>query len=141
MCSLSLCLHQGQHLSGSVSQVVVTIHDHEGFQHAILMQPLPFELTTGILLPITEQIIASYIHTVRRIQKTSLTAPHETSYYRFRTIGSKNRGAMPLLNLSILHRIVIFVIENHFSLAKWPPYFQQLPPPVFRTRTLKFQVT
>ena len=31
------------------------------------------------------------------------------------------RGPWPLLNLRPLHRIVIFAIENHFSLAKWPP--------------------
>ena len=39
-------------------------------------------------------------------------------------IGNGNRGARgpwPLLNLRPLHRIVIFAIENHFSLAKWPP--------------------
>ena len=29
-------------------------------------------------------------------------------------------GPWPLLNLRSLHRIVIFAIENHFSLAKWP---------------------
>ena len=43
------------------------------------------------------------------------------------SIGGKNKGAWgpwPLLNLWPLHRIVIFAIENHFSLAKWPPYFQ-----------------
>ena len=33
-------------------------------------------------------------------------------------------GPWPLLNLRSLHRIVIFVIENHFNLTKWPPYFQ-----------------
>ena len=27
----------------------------------------------------------------------------------------------PLKFLRTLHRIVIFAIENHFSLAKWPP--------------------
>ena len=36
-------------------------------------------------------------------------------------IGGRNRGAWPLLNLMPLHRNVIFAIENHFSLAKWPP--------------------
>ena len=30
-------------------------------------------------------------------------------------------GPWPLLNLRTPHRIVIFAIENHFSLAKWPP--------------------
>ena len=30
-------------------------------------------------------------------------------------------GSWPLLNLRPLHRIVIFAIENHFSLAKFPP--------------------
>ena len=30
-------------------------------------------------------------------------------------------GPWPLLNLRPLHRIVIFAIENHLSLAKWPP--------------------
>ena len=37
---------------------------------------------------------------------------------------------MALLNLRPLHRIVIFAIENHFSLIKWPPYFQYFPLPV-----------
>ena len=40
------------------------------------------------------------------------------------SIGGRNRearGPWPLLNLRTLHRIVIFAIENHFSLAKWPP--------------------
>ena len=32
-------------------------------------------------------------------------------------------GPWPLLNLRILHRIVIFAIENHFSLTNGPPYF------------------
>ena len=39
-------------------------------------------------------------------------------------IGGGNRGPQgpwPLLNLRPLHRIAIFAIENHFSLAKWPP--------------------
>ena len=40
------------------------------------------------------------------------------------------RGTWPLLNLKPLHRIIIFAIENHFGLARWPPYFQKLPPPV-----------
>ena len=38
-------------------------------------------------------------------------------------IGGGNRGQggpWPLLNLRPLHRIVIFAIENHFSLIKWP---------------------
>ena len=39
-------------------------------------------------------------------------------------------GPWPLLNLRLLHRIVIFAIENHFRLAKWPPLFSVLPPPV-----------
>ena len=30
-------------------------------------------------------------------------------------------GPWPLLNLRPLHRIVIIAIENHFTLAKWPP--------------------
>ena len=30
-------------------------------------------------------------------------------------------GPEPLLNLTPFHRNVIFAIENHFSLAKWPP--------------------
>ena len=30
-------------------------------------------------------------------------------------------GPWPPLNLKPLHRNVIFAIENHFSLAKWPP--------------------
>ena len=40
-------------------------------------------------------------------------------------IGSSNRGrgTMVLLNLKPCHRNVIFAIEDHFSLAKWPPYF------------------
>ena len=45
-------------------------------------------------------------------------------------IGGGNGGPWPLLNLRPLHRTVIFAIENHFSLAKWPPYFQWFPPPV-----------
>ena len=39
-------------------------------------------------------------------------------------IGGGNRGARgpwPLLNSKPLHRNVIFAIENHFSLVKWPP--------------------
>ena len=39
-------------------------------------------------------------------------------------IGGGNRGARgpwPPLNLRPLHRNVIFAIENHLSLAKWPP--------------------
>ena len=31
------------------------------------------------------------------------------------------RGPWPPLNLRSLHRNVIFAIENHFSLVKWPP--------------------
>ena len=41
-----------------------------------------------------------------------------------KSIGGGNRGPggpCPLLNLRPLYRIVIFAIENHFSLAKWPP--------------------
>ena len=30
-------------------------------------------------------------------------------------------GPWPLLNLRPLHRNVIFAIEHHFSLVKWPP--------------------
>ena len=30
-------------------------------------------------------------------------------------------GPWPLLNLRPLHRNAILAIENHFSLAKWPP--------------------
>ena len=39
------------------------------------------------------------------------------------SIGSRNRGPWPLLNLKTLHKNVIFTTEIHFSLAKWPPYF------------------
>ena len=52
------------------------------------------------------------------------------------TIGGGNRGSegtWPLLNLRPLYRIVIFAVENLFSLAKWPLYFQWLPPPVMHT--------
>ena len=38
------------------------------------------------------------------------------------------RWAMALLNFKALHRNSIFAIENHLSLAKWPPSFQLLPP-------------
>ena len=37
----------------------------------------------------------------------------------FRPIGGRSRRA--LLNLKALHRDLIFAIENHLSLAKWPP--------------------
>ena len=40
---------------------------------------------------------------------------------RLAAIGGENRGARPPLNLRSLHRNVIFAIENHFSLVKWPP--------------------
>ena len=36
-------------------------------------------------------------------------------------IGGGIRGPWPLLNLRPFHRIVIFAIEDHFSLANWPP--------------------
>ena len=45
-------------------------------------------------------------------------------------IGRKPGGPWPLLNLRPLYRIVIFAIENHFSLVKWPPLFSVPPPPV-----------
>ena len=35
-------------------------------------------------------------------------------------IGSRNKGAMAPLKFKPLHRNVIFAIENHLSLAKWP---------------------
>ena len=44
-------------------------------------------------------------------------------------IGGGPGGLWPLLNLRLLHRIVIFAIENHFRLAKWPPLLSVLPPP------------
>ena len=36
-------------------------------------------------------------------------------------IGGRNRGPWPFLNFKTLHRNSIFAIENHLSLAKWPP--------------------
>ena len=35
--------------------------------------------------------------------------------------GSRGQGPWPLLNFKTLRRNSIFVIENHLSLAKWPP--------------------
>ena len=35
-------------------------------------------------------------------------------------MGSWNRRPWPLITLRPLHRNVIYAIENHFSLAKWP---------------------
>ena len=45
-------------------------------------------------------------------------------------IGGGNRGPWPLLNLRPLLRNVIFAIENHFSLAKWPPLLSVASSPV-----------
>ena len=42
------------------------------------------------------------------------------THRRWKYIG-RPQGPWSLLNLRPLHRIVIFAIENHFSLAKWPP--------------------
>ena len=39
-------------------------------------------------------------------------------------IGGGSRKPWPLLNFKTLHRNSIFAIENHLSLAKWPPNFQ-----------------
>ena len=36
-------------------------------------------------------------------------------------IGGESRGARAPLNFNTLHRNSIFAIENHLSLAKWPP--------------------
>ena len=41
--------------------------------------------------------------------------------YIYTYIGGGNRWPWPLLNVRTVHRIVIFIIENHFCLAKWPP--------------------
>ena len=36
-------------------------------------------------------------------------------------IDGRSRGPWPFLKFKTLHRNSIFAIENHLSLAKWPP--------------------
>ena len=50
--------------------------------------------------------------------------PRKMCFSRPQATEIGGRGLWPLLNLRALHRNVIFAIENHFSLAKSPPYFQ-----------------
>ena len=49
-----------------------------------------------------------------------LGTPHEI-FYILDNIGHGNRGAIVPLKFKTSSRIIIFAIENHFSLVKWPP--------------------
>ena len=50
---------------------------------------------------------------------------HMASYLVAIAIGGEigGKGGMAPLKSKPLHRNVIFAIENHFSLVKWPPLF------------------
>ena len=52
-----------------------------------------------------------------------MTIEYVVTSHWLKNIGGRNRGPWPLLDLRPLHRKIIFAIENHFSLAKWPPLF------------------
>ena len=69
----------------------------------------------------TLQVYKCTGHSVTNAHVHAHTSIHVHAYIHK---GGGNSGAMVPLNLRQLHRNVIFAIENHFTLAKWPPYLQ-----------------